>query len=231
MLIPSIDLQDGRIVQLVQGRDLALATDDIDAWVGRFRDYPRVQLIDLDAAMGRGENGALLQRICRQLRCRVGGGIRSVERATHLLGHGAEAVIVGTALFDETGVNLAAARAFSEALTPARVIAAIDSRGGRVVIKGWTETTALDAAGAARALEPWCDEFLFTWVDGEGLMRGIDMGAVAQVRDATTKRLTVAGGIRSHEEIAELDRLGIDAVVGMALYTGKLSSGPLLPDP
>lgn len=222
MLIPSIDLQDGRIVQLVQGRDLALASDDIDGWMGKFRRYPRVQVIDLDAAMGRGVNDALVRRVCGGLPCRVGGGIRTVERAAEVLDCGARAVIVGTALFGPQGVNLEAAEAFAGSLTPAKLIAAIDSRDGRVVVKGWTEATSLGAADAARTLEPYCDEFLFTWVDGEGLMRGIDMNAVARVREATSKRLVVAGGLRSHDEVDALDRLGIDAVVGMAIYTGAM---------
>lgn len=225
MLVPAIDLQDGRIVQLVQGRDLALASDDVDGWLARFARYRRVQLIDLDAAMGRGGNDALVRRICAARPCRVGGGIRSVARAGEVLAHGAEAVIVGTALFGPAGVNHAAARAFARALTPSRLIVAIDSRGGRVVVKGWAESTALDAPAAARALEPYCEEFLFTWVDGEGLMGGIDMEAVARVREATSRRLTVAGGIRSHAEVEALDRLGVDAVVGMAIYTGTMRLG------
>lgn len=223
MLIPSIDLQAGRIVQLVQGRDLALASDDIEGWMARFERFPRVQVIDLDAAMGQGENDALVRHICGRLTCRVGGGIRSIPRAEAVLGAGAEAVIVGSALFSPDGVDLHVAEALANVLTPARIIGAIDSRSGRVVVKGWTESTALTAAEAARALEPFCDEFLFTWVDGEGLMGGIDMDAVARVRQATSKRLTVAGGIRSASDVDALHRLGIDAVVGMAIYTGRLS--------
>ena len=226
MLIPSIDLKGGQVVQLVQGRDLALASDDVFAWVQRFEGFPKVQVIDLDGAMESGANDFLVRRICRALPCRVGGGIRTVERARQVLAGGARAAIVGSSLFRNGQPDVGFARALAEAVGAEHVIAAVDSFEGRVVVRGWREATGVSAADAVRALEPYCDEFLYTHVDTEGLMRGIDMEAVRAVRDATTRRVTAAGGITTREEIESLDRLGIDAVVGMAIYTGTLEIGP-----
>ena len=226
MLIPSIDLKGGQVVQLVQGRDLALASDDVFSWVTRFASFPKVQLIDLDAAMGSGGNDDLVRRICASLKCRVGGGIRTVERAKWALGAGATAIIAGSALFRAGRPDLAFCEQLVAAVGRERVIAAVDSLGGRVVVRGWTERTSLPTVDAVRALEPYCDEFLYTHVDTEGLMRGIDMAAVRAVREATSRRVTAAGGITSAEEIAALDGMGIDAVVGMAIYTGRLALEP-----
>lgn len=223
MLIPSIDLQGGRSVQLVQGERLALAFDDVEAWVRRFEAFPKVQLIDLDAAKGAGRNDALVGRIAARLPCRVGGGIRSIARARAILDEGARAVILGSALFKDGRPDVAFARALADAVGAERLITAVDSRGGRIVVRGWREALPLAAADAARALEPYCAEFLYTHVDTEGLMGGIDMDAVRAVRDATTRRVSAAGGITTREEIDRLDALGVDAVVGMAIYTGKLA--------
>jgi phosphoribosylformimino-5-aminoimidazole carboxamide ribotide isomerase len=225
MLIPSIDLQNGRIVQLVQGEKLAVETTDFDGWIARFTAFPKVQLIDLDAAMGKGDNLALVKDVCRRLPCRVGGGIRTVERAREVLAAGAHAVIVSSALFDTDGVNVEFASQLAEAVDRDRVIAAIDSRGGRVVIHGWKTEVPMTAVDAARVLEPWCGEFLYTHVDTEGLMGGTDMDAILAVRAATTRRVTAAGGITTREEIDRLDAAGVDAVVGMAIYTGRLDLG------
>jgi phosphoribosylformimino-5-aminoimidazole carboxamide ribotide isomerase len=224
MLIPSIDLQNGRIVQLVQGEKLALETTDTEAWMQRFAAYPKVQLIDLDAAMGRGDNLTLVHVICARLPCRVGGGIRTIARARDVLDAGAHAVIVSSALFAEGRVDVEFARRLAEAVGRERVIAAVDSRGGRVVIHGWKTTLPITAVEAARALEPWCGEFLYTHVDTEGLMRGTNIEAILAVRNATTRRLTAAGGITTREEIDLLDAEGVDAVVGMAIYTGRLDA-------
>jgi phosphoribosylformimino-5-aminoimidazole carboxamide ribotide isomerase len=222
MLIPSIDLQGGRIVQLVQGEKLAIQTTDLEAWISRFAAYPRVQLIDLDAAKGDGDNRALVQTICRRLPCRVGGGIRSVERAREVLDDGARAVIVSSALFRENVVDVEFAQTLSDAAGAERVIAAVDSRGGRVVIHGWKTPLEITPVEAVKALEPWCGEFLYTHVDTEGLMRGTDMEAIMAVRRATSRRVTAAGGITTQSEVDLLDAAGIDAVVGMAIYTGRL---------
>lgn len=224
MLIPSIDLQGGAVVQLVQGEKLAIQDEDVFGWVRRFETFAKVQVIDLDAAMGRGDNLILVRRIAGALACRVGGGIRTVERARDVLAAGARQIIAGSSLFREGAPDLAFARTLSEAVGRDRVIAAVDSRGGQVVIHGWKTVLPLTAVDAVRALEPYCGEFLYTHVDAEGLMRGTDFDAIRAVRGATTRRVTAAGGITTRDEIDRLDALGVDAVVGMAIYTGKLDA-------
>jgi phosphoribosylformimino-5-aminoimidazole carboxamide ribotide isomerase len=222
MLIPSIDLQGGRIVQLVQGEKLAIEATDPEVWITKFTGFPRVQLIDLDAAKGQGDNTTMVAEICRRLPCRVGGGIRSIERATAVLGAGAHAVIASSALFRDGAVDVVFARALAEAIGVARVIAAVDSRGGHVTIHGWKTVLPITAVDAVRALEPFCGEFLYTHVDREGLMQGTDIDAILAVRHATRRRVTAAGGITTWEEIDRLDAHQVDAVVGMAVYTGQL---------
>jgi phosphoribosylformimino-5-aminoimidazole carboxamide ribotide isomerase len=222
MLIPSIDLQDGHVVQLVQGERLAIEVPDPEPWIVRFSRFSRVQLIDLDAARGRGEHAALVASICARLPCRVGGGIRTVARARRVLEGGAQAVIVSSSLFRDGSADVEFARSLADAVGPDRVIAAVDSRGGRVAVHGWTTVLPITAVEAVRALEPYCSEFLYTHVDNEGLMQGTDMAAILAVRDATSRRVTAAGGITTWDEIDALDAHGIDAVVGMAIYTGRL---------
>ena len=222
MLIPSIDLQGGRIVQLVQGEKLAIEATDPEVWIAKFSGFPRVQLIDLDAAKGQGDNTTMVEDICRRLPCRVGGGIRSIERARAVLGAGAHAVIASSALFREGAVDVVFARALAEAIGVDRVIAAVDSRGGHVAIHGWKTVLPVTAVDAVRALEPFCGEFLYTHVDREGLMQGTDIDAILAVRRATRRRVTAAGGITTWEEIDRLDAHQVDAVVGMAVYTGQL---------
>jgi phosphoribosylformimino-5-aminoimidazole carboxamide ribotide isomerase len=221
MLIPSIDLQNGRVVQLVQGERLAWSTDDLDGWIARFTRFPIVQLIDLDAAMGVGANRDLVRYVCERLPCQVGGGIRSVESAQAMLDAGARRVIAGSALFSATGVDVEAAMSLSEAVGRDRLIAAVDSRGGRVAVRGWKATIDLSVNDAIAALEPYVGGYLATFIDGEGLMGGIDMDAAAALRGSTTRPMIAAGGIRSQDEVNRLDALGLDAVVGMAIYTGR----------
>jgi phosphoribosylformimino-5-aminoimidazole carboxamide ribotide isomerase len=230
VLIPSIDLRKGRIVQLVQGERVALESDDVDGWIERFAKYPAVQLIDLDAAMGVGTNDALVRHIAGRLPCRVGGGIRSVGRAEDVLAAGARAVIIGSAFFDvrrsaeEGGViKHDFARALAGAVGLDRVIGAVDAKGGRVVIHGWKTALPITPIQAVQALEPYCGEFLYTHVDTEGLMQGTDFDAIRAVAAATSSRVTAAGGITTQEEIDALDAIGIHAVVGMAIYTGALA--------
>ncbi len=226
MLIPSIDLQGGAVVQLVQGERLAIRDDDVFAWVERFKPYAAVQVIDLDAAKGDGDNLALVRQIAGALSCRVGGGIRTIDRARDVLAAGAGQVIVGSSLFREGRPDLEFAARLCEALGRERIIGSVDSRGGRVVIHGWKTEVPLTPVDAVRALEPFCGEFLYTHVDREGLMRGTDMAAVRAVAAATARKVTAAGGITTQAEVDELDALGIDAVVGMAIYTRTLSLPP-----
>jgi phosphoribosylformimino-5-aminoimidazole carboxamide ribotide isomerase len=223
MLIPAIDLQDGAVVQLVQGERLAIKDDDVFRWVKRFERFPKVQVIDLDAAMGAGDNLALVRRIAGSLSCRVGGGVRTIARAHDILAAGARQIIAGSSLFREGRPDLEFARRLADAVGADRVIAAVDSRGGRVVIHGWKTPLPLTAVEAVRALEPYCGEFLYTHVDTEGLMGGTNLEAILAVRRATTRRVTAAGGISTQAEIDDLDANDVDAVVGMAVYTGKLA--------
>ena len=222
MLIPSIDLMGGKIVQLVQGERKALEFSDFDPWIERFASYPLVQLIDLDAAMGKGSNRALLERFTTRLACQVGGGIRTTDAARDVLAAGARRIIVGSALLDNGRVNLTFADELAQAVGADRVIAAVDSRAGKIAVHGWREVVELTAVAMMRALEPYCGGFLYTHIDTEGLMQGIPMPVVRHLRQATGRRLIVAGGISSRQEIDALDVLGVDAVVGMAIYTGRL---------
>ncbi len=212
----------GKVVQLQQGERLAVESTDLDGWIARFTRFPLVQLIDLDAAMGRPSNEALVRRVVKALPCQVGGGVRSIDRAQEIIDAGAKRVIVGSSLFSDHGVNRSRAEAFAEVFGPDRLVGAIDSRGGRVVIHGWKTPLPISPEAAATALEPFVGTFLYTHVDTEGMMTGLNLAAVQSVQAATRRRLIAAGGIRSRDEIDALDRLGIDAVVGMAIYTGAI---------
>jgi phosphoribosylformimino-5-aminoimidazole carboxamide ribotide isomerase len=223
MLIPSIDLMGGRIVQLVQGDKKELEFDNFDYWIERFSKYPLVQVIDLDAARGLGSNRLMVKQIVQRLPCQVGGGIRSVETAREVLEMGARSVIFGSALLEAGKINTRFAVSLASELGAAALVFALDSRGGRVAIDGWRQGTSLTAFDMIRELEPFCDAFLYTHIDTEGLMGGIPMDVVGAIRKATTRRLVVAGGIKTQQEIDTLDALGMDAVVGMALYSGRLS--------
>ena len=222
MLIPAIDLKDGAVVQLVQGERLAIRDDDVFRWVKRFERFPKVQVIDLDAAMGKGDNLNIVRTIAGSLTCRVGGGIRSVARAQDILAAGAKAVIAGSALFKGGKPDLQFAKELADAIGPERLIAAVDSKGGKVVVNGWKTALDVTAVEAVRALEPYCGEFLYTYVDNEGLMKGTNIPAILEVRGATERRVTAAGGITTQEEIDTLHANRVDSVVGMAVYTGTL---------
>ena len=213
----------GKIVQLVQGEKKKLEFDNFDYWIERFSKYPVVQLIDLDAAIGTGGNRPLVKQIAGRLPCQVGGGIRDVKTAQELVALGARKVIIGSALLRDGRINEDHARALADALPKSALMFALDSRGGRVAIDGWRTQTALTAFDMIRALEPFCKSFLYTHIDTEGLMGGIPMETIHGIRRATERHLVVAGGITEQREIDTLDALGIDAVVGMALYSGKIN--------
>ena len=224
MLIPSIDLMGGRIVQLVQGEKLRLSFDDFEYWIEKFSRFPLVQLIDLDAAMRQGDNSAVVAQIARRLPCQVGGGIRSAGRAREVLDAGAQRVIIGSALFSEDGkVNGEFASALASAVGAEHVVAGIDTKNGRIAVKGWKAQIALTPDEAIPQLDPHVAGYLYTHVDGEGLMQGFPMDAAARLRGLTSRQLIVAGGIRSQQEIEELDAMRVDAVVGMAVYTNLLA--------
>ncbi len=227
MLIPSIDLLGGRIVQLVQGEKLRLAFDDFEYWIEKFSRFPLVQVIDLDAAMRQGDNSVLVAQIAKRLPCQAGGGIHSVERARQVLDAGARRVIVGSALFsegeDSGAVNTAFAAELAACVGAERVVAGIDTRNGRIAVKGWKGQIALTPDEAIPRLDPYVSAFLYTHVDGEGLMQGFPIETAARLRKLTDRQLIVAGGIRSQQEVDALDALGADAVVGMAVYTELLA--------
>jgi phosphoribosylformimino-5-aminoimidazole carboxamide ribotide isomerase len=224
MLIPSIDLMGGKIVQLVQGDKKALEFDNFDYWIERFAKYPLVQVIDLDAARRVGNNRPIVNQILGRLNCQVGGGIRSVETAREILEAGASRVIFGSTLLKDGKINTEGAAALAAALGTAPLVFALDSRGGRVAIDGWRKETAVTAFDMIQALEPFCETFLYTHIDTEGLMGGIPMETVRAIRQATSRRLVVAGGITTQREIDSLEALGMDAVVGMALYSSKIEA-------
>lgn len=226
MLIPSIDLMGGRIVQLVQGEKLKLAFDDFEYWIAKFAHYPLVQLIDLDAALRKGDNAALVAEFAKRLPCQVGGGIHTVERARQVLESGARRVILGSVLFEaterEARVHVEFAAEAAEALGAERIVAGIDTKQGKVAVKGWKAKVELTADEAVPQLEPYVGAYLYTHVDGEGLLGGFPIEVARRLRALTKRQLIVAGGIRSREEIDALDAMRVDAVAGMAVYSGLL---------
>jgi len=224
MLIPSIDLMGGKIVQLVQGEKLRLSFDDFEYWIEKFSRFPLVQLIDLDAAMRQGDNSELVAQIARKIPCQVGGGIRSAERAKEVLEAGAQRVIIGSALFSEDGkVNNDVASELASSVGAERVVAGIDTKNGRIAVKGWKAQVAMTPDEAIPQLDAYVAGYLYTHVDGEGLMQGFPIDVAARLRRLTARQLIVAGGIRSQQEVDELDAMNVDAVVGMAVYTNLLA--------
>ncbi len=219
MIIPCIDLMGAKVVQLVQGRDKALEVDSPDEMLAKFAGFDTIQVIDLDAAIGSGENSDLVAYLCSRARCRVGGGVRTKERFERLLAQGADRVIVGTAAFTKDGIDTA----FLSTLDATRTVIALDSKQGRIVIKGWRESLDLTAEQVIRQLEPYCAGFLCTYVDKEGMMQGTDLDWFARLRAATAHEITAAGGITTLDDVRALKQLGIHAALGMAVYTGRLS--------
>jgi phosphoribosylformimino-5-aminoimidazole carboxamide ribotide isomerase len=223
LLIPSIDLMGGKIVQLVQGEKKALEFDDFEPWIERFSRFPLVQLIDLDAAMRQGSNRELVAQFASLLPVQVGGGIRDLANAQTVLASGARAVIIGSALIKNGRPNVELARALANAVGTDKLVFSVDSRGGKVSVAGWKEATALTPPQMIRELEPFCSAFLYTHIDTEGMMQGFPLDVARELRAVTQRRLIVAGGVTTQDEVDALDAIGADAVVGMAIYTGKLS--------
>ena len=226
MLIPCIDLQGGKAVQLVRGRRRALAVDDVLGLLDRFRDYPILHVIDLDAAMRKGSNARWIKAICRksEMKVRVGGGIRTVARAEKILSWGAEKIIVGSAAFRNGEVDRKFLGTLAKYVGRKHVIVALDTERGRIVVRGWRERLKLRPSDVIPALEPFCSGFLSTFVDNEGTMKGTDLSWFRALRRATRLPITAAGGIRSMREVQALEKAGMDAAVGMAIYTGKLAN-------
>jgi phosphoribosylformimino-5-aminoimidazole carboxamide ribotide isomerase len=222
MIIPCIDLMDGGVVQLVQGRDKALDGESPEATLAKFAAFPVIQVIDLDAAIGRGSNEPIVEWLATKARTRIGGGIRTIEKAQRLLQLGAEKIIVGTAAFNADGPNKSFLDSLAAAVSREAILLALDSKEGRVVVKGWRESLNISAVEVIRALEPYCGGFLCTYVDKEGMMQGTDLDWFRSLRAATDREITAAGGITTYEDIEALQEMGIHAAVGMAVYTGRL---------
>jgi phosphoribosylformimino-5-aminoimidazole carboxamide ribotide isomerase len=223
MIVPCIDLMGGKAVQLVQGRDKALEVDDPLELLTKFSAFSEIQVIDLDAAMGNGSNDDLVELLASRAKCRIGGGVRTAERANKLLAQGAHKIIIGTAAF-----NSAILHEIARAVSPSNIQIALDSKNGEIVVKGWRESTGRKAEEVIPELEPYCSGFLCTYVDKEGMLQGTDLAWFRKLRSLTAHALTAAGGITTLEEIRELHKLNIDAALGMAIYTGKLSLAELL---
>ena len=221
MIIPCIDLMDGKVVQLVQGRDKALEGDAPLEMLRKFSAFPEIQVIDLDAAMGKGENSALVELLASRAKCRIGGGVRTPDRARRLIEQGAHRVIVGTAAFTPVMKDIAAA------VGPERILIALDSKYGKIVVKGWQEATSLTAEEIVGSLEPYCSGFLCTYVDKEGMLQGTDLDWFRRLRAATTHELTAAGGITTLDDVRALTAMNINSALGMAIYTGRLDLAEL----
>ena len=225
MMIPCIDLMDGKAVQLVRGRTKAIEADAMEM-LRKFRGFPIIHVIDLDAAMGKGDNSPIVAQLCRKTTCRVGGGVRTVERVRELAELGAKQIIIGTAAFSEDGINSRFLSAARRAVGKKRLMLALDTSRGRIVVKGWRTRTGLRAEDVIPQLEPYCSGFLCTYVDKEGMMQGTNLRWFRKLREATDLPITAAGGITTQEEIDALAAMGMDAAVGMAIYTGKLRLAP-----
>lgn len=221
MIIPCIDLMDGKVVQLVQGRDKALEGDAPLEMLRKFAAFPEIQVIDLDAAMGKGENSGLVEMVASRAKCRVGGGVRTPDRAKRLVDLGAYRVIVGTAAFTPAIKEIAAA------VGPERILIALDSKGGKIVVKGWQEATNYTAEEIIGSLEPYCSGFLCTYVDKEGMLQGTDLDWFRRLRAATKHEITAAGGITTLDDVRALLDMNVHAALGMAIYTGRLDLAEL----
>ena len=228
MMIPCIDLQDGRAVQLVHGRERKLAVDDVFGLLDRFGGYPLIHVIDLDAAMRKGSNARLVRDLAprrKNARCASAWAAESARwrRPREIAGWGAEKIIVGSAAFKDGRVNAHFLSRLAGKIGRRRVMIALDTEGGNILVRGWQEKLRLRPEEVIPELEKYASGFLCTYVDAEGTMRGTNLDWFRALRRATRRPITAAGGIRSHNEIRALARIKMDAAVGMALYTGKLS--------
>lgn len=227
MVIPCIDLMGGKVVQLIQGQKKALEGDEPLVMLEKFAAFPEIQVIDLDQAMGKGSNDSIVRELSAHATVRVGGGVRSVDRAKTLIASGATKVIVGTATFSSSGVNHEFLGELATAIGPQKILPALDSRNGKIVVKGWQEITAFSAENVIREIEPYCEGFMCTYVDKEGMLEGTDLDWFRKLRGATSHEITAAGGITTLDDIHHLKHLNIHAALGMAIYTGKLNLAEL----
>ena len=222
IVVPCIDIQGGKVVQLVQGRTKALEGPDPLEMLERFAGFEEIQVIDLDAAMGVGDNAPIIEMLASRAKCRVGGGVRTPERAAQLIDLGAHRVIVGTAAFTPAYSKIV------ERVKPQNILVALDSLAGKVVVDGWMTTLNTTAQESLAQFSHLCSGFLCTYVDKEGMMQGTDLEWFAQLRSATKLEITAAGGITTLDDVRALLALNIDVAIGMAIYTGGLSLAELL---
>jgi phosphoribosylformimino-5-aminoimidazole carboxamide ribotide isomerase len=228
VLIPCIDLQNGQAVQLIHGRKRELAVADVFSLLRKFRRYSWLHIIDLDAAMGKTANDELVRELCAQARkefgmkVRIGGGIRTVARAEEVTRWGAKQIIIGSAAFHNGKLNTQFLQQLRKKVLRNRIVVALDTAKGQITIHGWRKRIALQAEGVMTRLEPYCAGFLCTDVDREGTMAGVNLEWFRKLRDATSHPIIAAGGIKTRTEIAALEKMGLDAAVGMAMYKNRL---------
>jgi phosphoribosylformimino-5-aminoimidazole carboxamide ribotide isomerase len=227
MIIPCIDLMEGSVVQLVQGIEKAVDAGDPVAMLNSFHQFAQIQVIDLDAAIGTGSNEAIVADLAKRARIRVGGGVRSVEKARDLFDLGVEKIIVGTSAFFGNKIHHEFLRELVAAVPSRALTIALDSKAGQIVVKGWRESLPLTAEEVIQELEPYCSGFLCTYVDKEGMMQGTNLEWFRKLRAMTTHEITAAGGITTYEEIGALQEMKVHAALGMAVYTGRLELAKL----
>jgi phosphoribosylformimino-5-aminoimidazole carboxamide ribotide isomerase len=227
MIVPCIDIMGGKVVQLVQGREPALEGGSVDSMLTLFAGFPEIQVIDLDAAIGNGANNEMVEAISKRVTARVGGGVRSSKRAEELVACGAYRIIVGTSAFTNNGPNTALLRQLAEAVGAHRLVIALDSKDGYIVVRGWRESTSIRAVDIISELDVYCGGYLCTYVDKEGMMEGTDINWFSRLRASTTREITAAGGITTMADVRALSAMNIHCAVGMAMYTGRLNISEL----
>jgi phosphoribosylformimino-5-aminoimidazole carboxamide ribonucleotide (ProFAR) isomerase len=218
VIIPCIDLMGRKVVQLVQGKCKAIELPDPFAVLEKFNEYPQIQVIDLDGAMGRASQADIVRELCRRKPCRVGGGIRTLERALQVEQDGAYKIIVGSSAFTSDGIDTDFLRALSERIPRKKLMIGVDCFGNHVAIHGWKDTLPMTPAEVLPQLEPYCSEFLCTYIDAEGKLQGTDLEYFRALRAVTTLPVTAAGGITTDDEIRALEELGMNAALGMSIY-------------
>ncbi|MBU0615162.1 MAG: 1-(5-phosphoribosyl)-5-[(5-phosphoribosylamino)methylideneamino] imidazole-4-carboxamide isomerase [Nanoarchaeota archaeon] len=221
-MIPCIDLMAGKVVQLVQGKEKKLELE-LDFVMDKLANYKTIQVIDLDGAMGKGSNLEQIKLICSRFNCRVGGGIRTVEKAKEILALGAEKVIISSSVFRDGKVDYGFLTSLYNKIGKKKVMIALDTFKGKVLIKGWKESTNLIIFDIIKKLEPYCSEFLATYVDKEGMMQGTDIDFFRKLKELTSNELTAAGGITTKEEINALENINIKPALGMYIYSSMLN--------
>ena len=222
MVIASIDIMQGKVVQLRQGSEKVLERDDAMALAADFDRYGEIAVIDLDAAMGKGENVEMMKALVKRAECRVGGGIRTVEKAKEFIALGAKKVIIGSTAFENNQINHAFLQELVNAIGRPRIIVAVDALEGKIVTRGWKHQTDLPLFDAVKQLEPYASEFLFTCVEREGTMKGANFDQIRELKRSTKRLITAAGGVSTVDEIRQIAEIGADVQLGMALYTGKV---------